>query len=662
MACHDKNNGNGVWVYSAHANNQVATQTYTNSNGAAVQREFPKAGDCTGCTDLPVWKASCLNCHDTHTVSGSRWLLREGIDSAASPIKIGGGSTTSAIEETCYQCHSSSSSNTNIAITPPNGWPDIKADFALTYHMPINLADQQAGASSPNSPTYPATEAHDIGGNFATGGTPAESVDCSTSGNPTPNKCGADFVEARTKLGAGTDNPPTSGLTNRHAECTDCHNPHRVVKFNSFLGANGSGGAGSLSGAGDATSTHRHPATDDGYIHTNIASGALRGTFGVEPVYGATSFSAAPSTISYTVKRGDPGLSNNSAVGAAWVTREYQICLKCHSNYGYDETTYVADATSGPTRPKLPSSSGTGLTPNNASNLSNGLNYYTNQAQEFQASSFHMGETSGVSPSNTSYPGGASAVYQTSPQTNHRSWHPVMDVTGRTLAIRAASAVAFNVPWSNNSGNAVGTQTMYCDDCHGSNVSSATSVIPDNADTTRRGWGPHGSGNPFILKDAWSASSSALCLKCHDSASYAQGTGGGGGRTGFWMTDVNKDGHQRHVDKIGSSKCNWCHAAVPHGWKNKALLVNLNDIGPEAGQTAGTEVQVLATDSPAGYNRAPYYMNARLKVLNFKASGQWTAADCGSRGTAPGTGNGLSGINWMAASSVPTSENCANPP
>jgi hypothetical protein len=36
-----------------------------------------------------VWKASCLNCHDTHTVQGARRLLREGTDSTAVP-KTGG--------------------------------------------------------------------------------------------------------------------------------------------------------------------------------------------------------------------------------------------------------------------------------------------------------------------------------------------------------------------------------------------------------------------------------------------------------------------------------------------------------------------------------------------------------------------------------------------
>ena len=43
-----------------------STQTYTLRRAL---REFPAA--------LPVWKAACLNCHDTHTVQGARRLLRE---------------------------------------------------------------------------------------------------------------------------------------------------------------------------------------------------------------------------------------------------------------------------------------------------------------------------------------------------------------------------------------------------------------------------------------------------------------------------------------------------------------------------------------------------------------------------------------------------------
>lgn len=87
--------------------------------------------------------------------------------------------------------------------------------------------------------------------------------------------------------------------------------------------------------------------------------------------------------------------------------------------------------------------------------------------------------------------------------------------------------------------------------------------------------------------------------------------------------------------------------------------MNLNDVGPEAGLTAGTEVRNHTT---AAYNQEPYYLNAVLKVINFKASGNWTAADCGSSGV---SGNGKSGKTWMSATfgtAPDNDENCATPP
>jgi hypothetical protein len=92
--------------------------------------------------------------------------------------------------------------------------------------------------------------------------------------------------------------------------------------------------------------------------------------------------------------------------------------------------------------------------------------------------------------------------------------------------------------------------------------------------------------------------------------------------------------------------------AVPHGWKNKAFLVNLNDVGPEGGLPPGTQVR---NNTTAGYTNGPYYLNAMLKIRTFRPSGQWTETSCGSAG-APG--NGQSGRDWMRDSS----ENCQNPP
>jgi hypothetical protein len=581
LNCHDKNLGLGIWAFSAHARPEVADEVY--KDGAATLRQFPLG--------LPVWKAGCLNCHDTHTVQGARRLTREGTDAplpAGNPLAARQGGNP-ALEQTCYQCHTSSAKS---ALNAATQVPDIESEFAQAIRMPITTPEQGNVG----------TEVHDISASF---------VDASTDCSGAASHCGADLLE------------PRETLARRHAECTDCHNPHRVVKFRSFAGA----GLG-LAGTPDAAGTHRHDETP-GYTHTNIASGVLRGGWGVEPIYGSTAFMALP--VAYAVKRGDPGASTDSSAGASYVTREYQVCLKCHGDYGYlDNNVYP-----GGNRPALGRIGGTPAGSNN-------LTVYTNQAREFQAPVSHRGE--GSKPNS-----GAGSNFLTN---NHRGWHPVMDVTGRS----APSAAAFRAPW----GNAIGAQTMYCSDCHGASTAATTVVPPGGENGTP--WGPHGSANNFLLKGGWNINvgsggttdANALCFKCHNPGTYTN-AGGGGGATGFSGAQTNL--HSFHNDKIGRIRCNWCHAAVPHGWKNKALLVNLNDIGAEAGRAGNEEFRVNASNQ--AFNQEPYYLNAKLKVRTFATSGSWQDSNCGSNNstTAFGTnGNStLSGKDWMK-------DVCSNPP
>ena len=528
LACHDKLGQ--AWSQSAHADPTAANETY--SAAAAALREFP--------ANQPVWKASCLNCHDTHTVQGSRRLLREGTDSTSSP-KTGG---SAALEEACYTCHSSDGG----VLTGQGGAgfevPNVKTDFTSARRMPITTADQ-AGSS----------ETHDV--------------------------LDADLLESTTKL----------NNSNRHVECTDCHNPHRVTK-NRLFNATGSTVAG----------THDHSSG-----HTNIASGVLRGSWGVEPSYGSANFNPNILPTLYTVKKGDGGTGASTDVNSSHVTREYQICLKCHSDYAYGTTPPSLGDTSGGTP------SGTNL-----------LTKYTNQAMEFQAPTLHQGGPSSTTDS------GASSSYQSN---NYRSWHPVMKATGRTGTVRGNSAVAdaWRTPFKGTAN--VGTQTMYCSDCHGSDTASDT--VAPNGGENGNPWGPHGSSNNFILKGAWNTSSKTLCLKCHEPSVY-NSEGGDSNRTGFWGGGKSNL-HAYHIKRVGTLSCNWCHAAVPHGFKNKMLLVNLRDVGPEAGfPTTGNDV------GNGPYNKEPYYMNAMLRVSNFRPSGSWSDSDCG-------------GVDWMK-------NNCDSPP
>ncbi|MBL8351355.1 MAG: hypothetical protein JNL87_13720 [Burkholderiaceae bacterium] len=589
LSCHDKNQSLGIWAYSAHAQPAVADETYR--EGAAALRQFP--------TGLPVWKAACLNCHDTHTVQGARRLTREGTDAALPPgnplaARQGGNP---ALENTCYQCHTTAAKSALASVT---GVPDIETAFNLAIRMPITTSEQD-GATE---------EVHDPSSNFSD-----ISIDCSTANN----RCGADLIE------------PKSVLSRRHAECTDCHNPHRVIRNRLFY-ANPA--------TPDARGTHRNDAATD-YTPSNLASGVLRGSWGVEPVYTSPSFQVDPG--SYTVKRGDPGANPGTAAGATYVTREYQICLKCHSDHAY-----------GNNPPPLGRNGGTPAGTNN-------LTRYTNQARELQAPVAHAGGGIGDTR-NLGANGGAGSNYNTG---NHRSWHPVIAATGRDIARRGISAT--KMPWLPPFGNtgAVGTQTMYCSDCHGSRASTAGSLQPDSGVG-----GPHGSENDFLLKAPFSASDPSLCFKCHDREVYSPtgDTKKSGFYTGFCCRGGRDDGrdqlHWYHWNKILSHdpartlKCNWCHAAVPHGWKNKALLVNLNDVGEEAGLPSGNR-EWRENASTQAYNQEPYYLNAKLKVRTFATSGNWADSNCGSNSSAITFGsNGnstLTGKDWMK-------DVCANPP
>lgn len=277
------------------------------------------------------------------------------------------------------------------------------------------------------------------------------------------------------------------------------------------------------------------------------------------------------------------------------------------------------------------------------------MTMYTNQAKEFQGPVTHQGEIA----KNLGTDAGAGALWNTE---NHRSWHPVMVKTGRTLAERGmgTDSGVFLPPWNND----VGNQTMYCSDCHGHNTGASTSVIP-NGGAHGNPWGPHGSNLPFMLKGVWVDSTSRttdmLCFKCHDKRDYSD-SGNDNSKSGFKGAGFGNL-HVYHADKVGKMRCTWCHVAVPHGWKNKALLVNLNDVGEEAGYPGMSKE--VSLDGNGYYTRQPYYYKAMNKIYSFAASGSWQAGDCSSRnkpladringsGGSTNDGTGYSGgKDWM---------------
>jgi hypothetical protein len=584
LACHTKL---GItWAQSAHA---TSSADYPYKDDAADLRGFPR--------NMKVWEAACLNCHDTHTASGSRRLLREGTGGAPNALSkdFQAGTATrplekvSSIENTCYQCHTTQGVTGATILTVPvmtadRGVPDIKSEFDRAVHMPIKTSEQKgSGSFTENSITTNYNnindkEAHDI-------------VD-------------ANFTESQDQLGR-------SSTYNRHVECTDCHNPHRVIKNSLF------------NGLGSSTRrTHEPAATTLTELEGgggNIASGVLRGTWGVEPVVVAMSTNW-PQLPTFEVKQGDPK-ETSTLRSKPYLTREYQLCFKCHSNYAN------TDATTG--YPFL------GNTGGGTASGTNGMRQYTNVAAEFSSvnatdppsSGKDQGETdnSGTACNNgnctptPSAPGGTN---------NHRSWHPVMWPTGRDKAERGSTSWSnIRAPFDVN----VGTQTMHCSDCHG-DPSSWTQGTGPKLDVVQ---GPHGSSKPFLLKGDWdlvvdssppttgqTPSSPGVCGNCHNPTNSVSGFSGTTEGRHSWS---GKDG----------VPCNYCHIAVPHGWKNKAFLVNLNCVGTESGEPSG---YTNGCKGKTGlYSAAPYYRNALLRINEWRVSGNWAETACGDG----------SGKTWM---------------
>lgn len=317
----------------------------------------------------------------------------------------------------------------------------------------------------------------------------------------------SDTVEK--ELHTATGNTAFQG-TNRHVECSDCHNPHEI---------------------GDTDTKHT--------LNTNLTAGSdqLQGVWGIEPT----------TDVKWAVP------TNFSQIDPA--TKEYQICFKCHSYYAFQD----ADGTTALTGP-----SGTTL---------------TDQAKEFSKGNLSV--------------------------------HPVrvgLDNQTGSYAPKSLTASQMKASWN----SAVGTQTMYCSDCHGT-------------ENTGSAQGPHGSTNTFMLKGEsgasnnyayWPANSAGdyftlkrlvlntgsdqnfiLCKKCH--SLYPGGTYKEKQAGGFYNYV-----HDKHYDKDfnssyggfsgnGNIPCVACHTPVVHGSQHSRLIGYVTDPAPYTVTIGGATFPVL---------------------------------------------------------------------
>ncbi len=273
-----------------------------------------------------------------------------------------------------------------------------------------------------------------------------------------------------------------SGSSLWHVECEDCHNPHTAGSTLHTKGSNEVGNTSPLYGTG----------------------GVDAGTY---PPWPANSTS-----INYSAIQAG-GVTNNTPVGVLY---EYQICLKCHSDFAWGTNRPVPTLTN-PLDPSY-----TGL---------------TNQAMEF----------------------GNNATPVSS--------HPVIFANGNSQGTYVS-------PWTANT-----EQTMYCSDCHnndsarapfGAGSDAAGPHGSNNRAILKKPYDPATIGS----------NNGELCFDCHDFATYSTGLGTGTGFRSAalnlhtrHMAPVGSGGvtYQNSVTKA----CTNCHVNPPHGI-NRTHLISLS--------------------------------------------------------------------------------------
>ena len=561
LSCHDKNLASGAWALLG------ACQPAGGRRDLHAPRPPRSASSRRRCR---CGGASCLNCHDTHTVQGARRLTREGTDTHCrwQPAEAG---RRPALEQTCYQCH------TNAAQVGAE-----QHDAGAQHRDRVRA--RRAACRSPRSSRAAAPR-------------------CTTSA-ATSTTSASSTARLRTTGAAPTSIEPRSAAgAQRHAECTDCHNPHRVVKFRNrlFTGRR----RRRRTPAGHAPARRGRPATR----HTNIASrraarhlgrGAdLRLAVVPEPCRRLHRQARRPGR--QRRRRGrralrDARVPDLPEVPLELRLRRQQRLSDRHAAAARQHRRHAA----GHQQPDA-------VTPT--------------RRRSSRRRSAHRGEA-------TTTDSGAGSNYSTN---NHRSWHPVMDADrphARDPQHRRSTA-RWRPPWR----NAVGTQTMYCSDCHGANATSATSVIPQRR-RERQALGAARLGQQLPPEGRLEQQRSAptLCFKCHDQQVYSPTRRHAQGRHRTPASAARAASRPALVPLRTRSartlKCNWCHVAVPHGWKNKALLVNLNDVGPEAGPRR--QRRVAHERDRAGLQPGAVLPERQAQGAHLRDQRQLDRTNCGS--------------------------------
>lgn len=491
----------GTYLSTAHGNSTSGV-----NRQAVTGLPYPDA--------VPYAVGHCGHCHEMHaSVGGSE---------PTPPAAEGGGSLQlyslfrsnygANKNELCFACH-----ETFTFAPQPLGYGRYgvyrgKTNYTVSAHN-TNASTVWPSGSTPPVPYADAGNCHNChnphGYNDGTGVIPSmifkrEQLLCNECHDGSPvTKNVASLVTTKTyrhnvggytnlhKPGWSAGQETRAYLSaNKHVECVDCHNPHEATA---------------------AKPTAAAP--------------------GVNPTNSASNWTAPSNYTETAVNTG------------ATTTQEYMICLRCHSGYNTQLTTWNAT--------------------------------WTDQGLEFSVSnaSYHWVEGDrGAAKASATYgnfnigTGTVSDARGTNWSLNNYAYKMMPRYNGYTNAQLRAVA-------------------MRCSDCHG----------PDNFDAATVANGPHGStyakilkvptGSPFWRWDNtvnMTNRSNAWCFNCHDPSFTNSGFRGSEG--------------ELHVNKHykTEAKCMSCHIKIPHGWQTQRLakLYGLANSSPYQGTTSNSGISL----------------------------------------------------------------------
>jgi hypothetical protein len=522
-----------VGAVTTHENNVYKDATSNASRAATTRDTTTKAK--TDFDNAAANGGMCISCHRNPVESGANpahpAVVQADYNSSAhnyTATALGtwqyGLHDGSQFDRNCTKCHAGSTEKTPSSTAIPFQAVHWSDDPSL-----LAGATNPAGVAASNV-------CYNCHGNGTTGAN-YSSKTVSQDGTKTVNhRFDADAVHNSVAEFANAAFGNTLGVTGRHGNCLDCHEPHTAKK------------AVKTGTATSATTTTLTDTTMNGRWTANQWVGSILYVPSLAAVQNTRNITANTAAGVLTV----PTWTTAPAAGAAYYILNNSADGSLQGAWGAQLSTYpaiwIAPAAGNFTKKTIVA----------GTDLEATLCFKCH-------SSYYWGAPPGVPPTGISANGTVTNPTETDValefNPNNKSAHPVLvslaNLTGSTAPKPLATAQMV-APWNGTAANmGVGVQTMTCSDCHTTDAASPAAQ------------GPHGSAAAFMIKNAtakpgWptAAASAAgfattFCSDCH----------------------VNANVHTRD-GAHSSAACYRCHIVVPHGGKMSRLIGDNNGTMP----------------------------------------------------------------------------------